>query len=61
MKTQIFIETDPVIELYKRDVDRTLIRENLKLNVTQRLQKLMNMQVFVEEMRRAGKRRREQQ
>ncbi|MHC1764653.1 MAG: hypothetical protein AB9869_10150 [Verrucomicrobiia bacterium] len=31
---------DPVIEAYKKDVDRTLIRENLKLSYRQRLQKL---------------------
>ena len=33
---------DPVIEAYKKDVDRTLIRENLKLTVGQRLQKLQS-------------------
>jgi hypothetical protein len=27
------IEPDPVIEAFKRDVDRTLLRENLKLTV----------------------------
>jgi hypothetical protein len=32
---------DPVVEAYKRDVDRTLIRANLKLTVTQRFQRLM--------------------
>jgi len=31
---------DPVIEAYKKDVDRTLIRENLKLTVEERLLKL---------------------
>lgn len=30
---------DPVIEAYKKDVDRTLIRENLKLTVEERFQK----------------------
>lgn len=30
---------DPVIELYKRDVDRTLLRENLKLTPEERLRK----------------------
>jgi hypothetical protein len=28
---------DPVIEAYKKDVDRTLLRENLKLSVEQRI------------------------
>ena len=45
---------DPVIEVYKRDVDRTLIRENLKLTVEQRLRKHQNAQTFFEELRRAG-------
>ncbi len=46
---------DPIIELYKRDVDRSLLRENLKLTVTQRFEKLMELQRFAEELRRAGK------
>jgi hypothetical protein len=31
---------DPVIEAYKKDVDRTLLRENLKLTPAQRAEKL---------------------
>ena len=55
------LEADPVIEAYKKDVDRTLIRENLKLTVEERIEKLMRLQRLAEEMRRAGKaaRRRE--
>jgi hypothetical protein len=34
------LEPDPVIEAYKRHVDRTLLRENLKLTPGERLQKL---------------------
>ncbi len=45
---------DDIIELYKKDVDRTLLRENLKLTPTERLEKLMGMQKCVEELRRAG-------
>ena len=45
------IPTDPVIEAYKKDVDRTLIRENLKLTVEQRFGQLMDLQRFAEEMR----------
>lgn len=52
---------DDIIELYKRDVDRTLLRENLKLTPTQRLEKLMGMQAFVEECRRAGRKLRERE
>jgi len=46
---------DPVIEAYKKDVDRTLIRENLKLTVEQRFEKLMALQRFREELWRAGR------
>lgn len=45
---------DPVIEWYKKDVDRTLIRENLRLSVEQRFEKLMRLQEFAEELRRAA-------
>ena len=45
---------DPVIEVYKKDVDRTLIRENLRLSVEARLERLMQLQRFAEELRRAG-------
>jgi len=31
-------DLDPVIEAYKKDVDVTLIRENLRLTVDQRFQ-----------------------
>lgn len=43
---------DDIIDLYKRDVDRTLIRENLKLTPAQRLEQLENAQRFVEELRK---------
>ena len=49
------LEPDPVIDAYKKNVDRTLIRENLKLTVEQRIEKLMALQQFAEEIRRAGK------
>jgi hypothetical protein len=44
-----------IIELYKKDVDRTLIRDNLKLTVQQRFENLMALQRFAEELRRAGR------
>lgn len=44
--------SDPVIEAYKKDVDRTLIRENLRLTVEQRFDKLMKLQEFAEELRK---------
>ncbi len=46
---------DPVVEAYKKDIDRTQIRENLKLTVEERFLKAMALQRFAEEMRRAGK------
>jgi len=51
----IELEPDPVIEAYKKDVDRTLIRENLKLTVQERLDNLAALQEFAEELRRAPK------
>jgi hypothetical protein len=46
---------DPVIEAYKKDVDRTLIRENLKKSHEERVLALEQMLEFVEEVRRAGR------
>jgi len=51
-------EKDPVVEAYKKDLDRTLIRENLKLTVEERFRKAMELARFAEEMRRAGRRAR---
>ena len=51
---------DSLIELYKKDVDRTLIRENLRLSHEERLLKLQRMVNFVEEVRRAGEAMRRQ-
>jgi len=52
-------EPDPVIEAYKKGIDVTLIRENLRLTVDQRFQQLMKLQEFAEELRRAGRKARE--
>ena len=48
-------QVDPVIEAYKKDVDVSLIRENLRLTVEQRFEKLMRLQRLAKELRRAGK------
>lgn len=50
---------DPVIELYKKDVDRTLIRKNLKLSPEERLQNAMELQRFAQELRKAGRRKKQ--
>ncbi|HVG19812.1 MAG TPA: hypothetical protein VNI02_12240 [Blastocatellia bacterium] len=44
---------DPVIEAFKKDVDRGLIRENLRLSVEQRFEELMKLQQFAQELRGA--------
>jgi hypothetical protein len=46
---------DPVVEAYKGGIDRTLIRENLKLSVEDRFRKAMALARFADEMRRAGR------
>ncbi len=48
---------DPVIEAYKKDVDRTLIRENLKLTHEQRLKKLQSAADALAELQSEAKRR----
>lgn len=48
--------TDPVVDAYKKDIDRTLIRENLKLTPEERLRQLMTLQAFAEELQAAGRR-----
>jgi hypothetical protein len=50
---RISLAPDPVIEAYKRDVDRTLIRENLRLTVDERIQRLISALHLVEELRRS--------
>jgi hypothetical protein len=49
---------DPVIEAYKKDVDRTLLRENLKLTEEQRIRKAQSFHESVEGWREAGRRSR---
>lgn len=49
---------DPVIEAYKKNIDRTLLRENLKKTVDERLETLMELQRFAEELQEAGRRMR---
>jgi hypothetical protein len=46
---------DAVIEAYKREVDRTLLLENLKLGLEERVRELMELMKAVEEFQRAGR------
>jgi hypothetical protein len=49
---------DPVIEAYKKDVDRTLLIVNLRLTPNERSQKFQNFMEAVYEIRHAGERMR---
>ena len=55
------IDPDPVVEAYNKDIDVTLIRENLRLTVDQRFRQLMELQRFAEELQNAGRKAREKQ
>ena len=46
--------SDPVIEEYKRHVDRTLLRENLRKTPEERVLALMALQQLADEARRVG-------
>ena len=47
---------DPVVALYMRDVDRSLLRENLRKSPQERVEALIALQALAEEARRAGRR-----
>lgn len=53
-RQNLIFEPDPVIGAYKKDVDRTLIRENLRLSAEQRIEDLMRLQEIAVELQRAG-------
>jgi hypothetical protein len=50
------IATDPVIEAYKNEVDRDVLRANLARTYEERFLQLMEMQAFAEELRRRSRR-----
>lgn len=52
----VSMEPTPVIEAYKKDVDRTLLRENLRLTTQQRIDKMIAALAFVEELHRSKQR-----
>lgn len=47
---------DPVIEAYKKNVDRTLIRENLRLTPDQRVRKMLRIREALDEIRGVAQR-----
>ena len=46
---------DPVVEAYKKDVDLTLLKKNLRLTPEERILAAMELQKLAEEVRRAGR------
>lgn len=48
------LEPDPVIKFYKREIDRTLIREQLRRSVDERVQTMIAALQFAEELRQAA-------
>jgi hypothetical protein len=57
-EVDVSLDPDPVIEAYKKDIDRTLIRENLKRTPEERFVQLMKLQEFAAELQAAGRRAR---
>ena len=55
MPHDVSFEPDPTIEAYKKDVDRTLIRENLKLTPEERILQLQDFVAFAVELREQGR------
>lgn len=47
---------DPVIEAFKRDVDRTLLRGNLRRSIDERLRALEEYDAFARELQRGARR-----
>ena len=50
------VPPDPVTEYFKKDVDRSLLREHLKLTPQQRLEKLVAFMRSLDELRRLRRR-----
>ena len=52
------VTPDPVVEAYKRDVDRSLLVRNLRLTPTQRVEQLQRFVAVMAELQEAGQRAR---
>lgn len=50
---------DPVIEAYKKDVDRTILRENLKLSPQERSEKFVSFMKSIRQLREIAQRERD--
>ena len=55
----VSLEPDPVIEAYKQDVDRTLLREQLRRTVDERVRNMIAALRFAEALAEAGRRQRD--
>ena len=49
---------DDIIDLYKQDVDRTLLREQLRKTPDERVRELVALERFAEELQRSMRRTR---
>jgi hypothetical protein len=49
----VLLDPNPAIDAYKKDVDRTLLRENLRLTTTERVRKMAAALRFAEAVRRS--------
>jgi hypothetical protein len=49
------LEPDPVIDTYKRDLDRTLVREQLRRTPDERVRNMIAALRFAEALRHAGR------
>jgi hypothetical protein len=49
------LEPDPVIEAYKRDIDRTLLRERLARTPAERVEDLVALARFADALQAAGR------
>jgi hypothetical protein len=52
---EVSLDSDPVIEAYIVHIDRTLLRERLKLTPEQRLRDLMRLQAMIDALHAAGR------
>jgi hypothetical protein len=48
--------SDPVVAVYKKDIDRTLLRANLRLSPEDRIRKLQDFVRLMVSLREAGRR-----
>jgi len=58
---EVSLDADPVIEAYERDIDVTLLRENRRKSVEERILSLMALRRLAGEARRARRASRDAQ